>query len=98
MCSALAVKILGVVHNQDQPIPLIEDKIEPQGHAKDATVHNANIEPFNVAGVDALMIIHANNDKIDEIDDNNNDIMSIATIPPANNLNLKMNIEGKSEC
>jgi hypothetical protein len=33
------------------------------------------------------MIVHTNNDKIDKIDDNNNDIMSIATIPPANNLN-----------
>ncbi len=32
------------------------------------------------------MIVRPNNDKIDNIDDNNNAIMSIATIPPANNL------------
>ncbi len=38
---ALAAEIPGMLLNQDQPIPLIEDKIEPQGHAKDAA---ANIE------------------------------------------------------
>jgi hypothetical protein len=84
---ALAAEIPGVVLDQDQPIPLIEDKIEPQGRAKDAAARKANIEPFNVAGVDALTIVHANNNEIDEIDDDNNDIMSLATIPPANNPN-----------
>jgi hypothetical protein len=31
-------EILGVVLEQDLPIPMIEDKIEPQGHAEDAAV------------------------------------------------------------
>jgi hypothetical protein len=31
---ALAVEVLGMVFDQDQPIPLIEDEIEPQGCAK----------------------------------------------------------------
>jgi hypothetical protein len=46
-----------------------------------------NIEPFDVAGVDAPMIVRANDNKIDEIDDVDEDIMSIATIPPVNNPN-----------
>jgi hypothetical protein len=37
--------------------------------------------------VDAPTIVHTNNVKIWEIDDNNNNIMSIASIPPANNPN-----------
>jgi hypothetical protein len=66
---------------------LIEGEIKPQGHAKDAAARNANNKPFSIAGVDAPTIVCANVDKIDEIDDDNNDIMSIATIPPANDLN-----------
>jgi hypothetical protein len=50
-------------------------------------VQNANIEQFNAAGVDTPMIVRANNNKINEIDNEDNNIMSIATIPPANNLN-----------
>jgi hypothetical protein len=84
---ALTAKILGMVLDQDQPIPLIEGKIEPQGHAKDNAAGNANIEPFDITGVDAPTIVLANNDKINKIDDNNNNIMSIATIPPANDPN-----------
>jgi hypothetical protein len=49
---------------------LIEDNIEPQGRAKDAVAQNANIEPFNIAGADALTIVCANNNKIDKIYDN----------------------------
>ncbi len=54
---SLVAEILGVVLDQDQPIPSIEDEIKPQGCAKDAAVQNANIEPFNIAGVEAPAII-----------------------------------------
>ncbi len=82
---SLAAEILGVVLDQDQPIPSIEDKIEPQGNAEDAAACNSNIELFDVTGVDALTVIHANNYEIDKINGNDNNIMSIATILSANN-------------
>ncbi len=87
LCPFLAAEILGIVLNQDQPNPLMEVEIEPQGRTKDIAVCNVNIEPFNVAGVDALTIVHANNDKINKIDDNNNNFTSITTISPANSPN-----------
>jgi hypothetical protein len=85
--SSLTAEFPGVVLERDLPIPTIEDKIEPQGHAKDAAAHNANLEPFNVAVVDAPMIIHANNNEIDVINDNDNGILLVATIPANNNHN-----------
>jgi hypothetical protein len=42
---------------------------------------NANLEPFDVTGVDAPTIICANNVKINIINDDDNGILSIATIP-----------------
>jgi hypothetical protein len=86
---ALAAEILGMVLDQDQPIPLIKDKIEPQGPAKDkdAAAQNVNIKPFGISGVDAPTIVHANNDEINKIDDIDGNIMSIATVPRVNNLN-----------
>ncbi len=33
-----AAEILGIVLAQDQPIPSVEEKIEPQGHAEDAAL------------------------------------------------------------
>jgi hypothetical protein len=48
---------------------------------------NANIALFDVAGVDAPTMVCANKDEINKTDDNNDNIMSIATIPPANNPN-----------
>jgi hypothetical protein len=82
---SFAAEISRVVLEQDLPIPTIEDEIKPQSHAKDAAAHNANLELFEVAGVDAPMIIRANNDEINVINDDNNDILSIATIPATNN-------------
>jgi hypothetical protein len=82
---SLALEIPRVVLKQDVPIPTIEDKIEPQGCAKDAAAHNANLEPFNVAGVDTPMIIRANNNEIDKINDDSDGILLIATIPANNN-------------
>jgi hypothetical protein len=84
---SLAAEIPGTVLEQDQPIPIIEDKIKPQGCAVDAAACNANLEPFDVAKVDVPTIICANKDKIDIINDNNNGILSITTIPANNNHN-----------
>ena len=84
---SLAAETHGVVLEQDQPIPSMEmeDKIEPQGRAEDAAARNANLEPTNAAGVDTPTIIHANANEIDDADDNDNGILSIATIPQGQN-------------
>jgi hypothetical protein len=84
---ALTAEIPGMVHDRDQLIPLIEDKIDPQGRAEDAAAQNANIELFNIPGVDAPRIVCTNNDEINKIDDDDDNIMSIATIPPAKDPN-----------
>jgi hypothetical protein len=84
---SLAAEIPGVVLERDLPIPTIKDEIKPQGCTKDATAGNANLESFYIAGVDALIIICANNNKINKINDDNDGILSIATIPVNNNHN-----------
>jgi hypothetical protein len=48
-------------------------------------VQNANLEPFDVAVVDAPMIIRANNNEINVINDNDNGFLLVATIPANNN-------------
>jgi hypothetical protein len=45
------------------------------------------MESFNIAGMGAPTIERVNNDKIDNIDGNNDGIMSISTIPRAYNQN-----------
>ncbi len=40
---ALTVEILDEVLNRDQPIPLIDNEIEPQGRKKDVAARNTNI-------------------------------------------------------
>jgi hypothetical protein len=82
---SLVAEIPGVVLEQDLPILMIEDKIEPQGRAENAAACNANLKPLNVTGVDAPTIICANNDEINVINDNNDGILSITTIPANNN-------------
>ncbi len=80
----VAAKNLGVVLGRHQPIPTVEDGFMLQEQAKDKATHNANLEPFDIAGVDPMAIIHANNDKIAKIANNvNNDdgIMAIADVP-----------------
>jgi hypothetical protein len=58
---SLASEHPGVVLGQDQPLPLIEEELVRQGHAKDAAACNANLQLFDVAGVAAkLLIVHAN--------------------------------------
>ncbi len=78
---SLVAEFPGVTLGQDHPIPTIEEDITPQGHAKADAARNANMEQFAVAGVDALTIIHANINKIDKTDDNNDGIISVADIP-----------------
>ncbi len=83
---SLAAEIPGIVLDPDQPIPSIEDKPKYQGCAEDAAARNANMELFNVAGVEALTIVCANYNNIDNIDDDNNVIMTTTTTLQANNL------------
>jgi hypothetical protein len=81
----LMADIPGVVLEIDLPIPTFEDKIESQGRAKDAAACNSNLKPFVIAEVDALTIIHVNNNEIDVINDKDKSILLIATIPANNN-------------
>jgi hypothetical protein len=78
-------KIVNPDVERDLPIPTIDNKTEPQGCAKDAMAGNANLEPFDVAAVDALMIKHTNNNKTNAINDINDGILLIETIPANNN-------------
>jgi hypothetical protein len=64
---------------------MIEDKIEPQGEAKDAVARNASLKLFDNAGVDAPTIICTNNGKINVIIANSNSILLITTISVNNN-------------
>ena len=61
---------------------MIEEELVPQGQAKDAAACIANLRPFNVAGVAAALIVHANVDKFFdyEIDDNDG-IIAVGDIP-----------------
>ena len=79
---SLAAEHPGVVHGPDQPLPLIEEELVPQGRAKDAVAHNSNLQPFEVAGVAAAPIVHANVDKLDDYkSDDNNGIIAKGDIP-----------------
>ena len=61
----------------------MEEELIHQGRTKDAAALNATLEPFNVTGVEALSIIHANADKIDHFktNDDNNGIIAVNNIP-----------------
>jgi hypothetical protein len=79
---SLAAEHPGVVLGRDQPLPSIEEELVPQGQAKDAAACNANIQPFDVAGVVAAPIVHANADKLDDYEiDDDNDIIDVGDIP-----------------
>ncbi len=84
---SLTAEISGVVLEQDLPIPTFEDKIKPQGCAQDTAARNTNLKLLDVAGVDAPTIIYTNNNKIGIINDDDNGILSITTIPANNNHN-----------
>jgi hypothetical protein len=77
---SLVAKFPGVTLGQDHPIPTIKEDIMPQGRDKAAAARNANMEPFAAAGVDAPTIIHANINEIDETDNDNDSIISVADI------------------
>jgi hypothetical protein len=77
---SLVAEFPGVTLGRDHPIPTIEEEIMLQGHDKAVVARNANMEPFATAGVDAPTIIHADINEIDETDDDNNGIISVADI------------------
>ncbi len=58
----------------DQPRPSIEEELLPQGQAEDAAACNANLQSFDVAGVDRI-------DDYDYKIDDNNGIIAVADIP-----------------
>jgi hypothetical protein len=78
---SLVAEFPGVTLGRDHPIPTIEKDIMPQGRDEAAAARNANMEPFAAAGVDAPTIIHADINEIDETDDDNDGIISVADIP-----------------
>ena len=47
---SLAAEHPGVVLGRDQPLPLTEEELFPQGQAEDAMARNANLQPFDIAG------------------------------------------------
>jgi hypothetical protein len=53
----------------------------PQGRDEAPAARNANMEPFAATGVDAPTIIHADINEIDETDDDDDGIISVADIP-----------------
>jgi hypothetical protein len=72
----------GVVLGQDQPLPSIEEELVPQGQAEDAAARNANLRPFDVAGVGAAPIVHTNVDKLDDYKiDGDDGIIAVGDIP-----------------
>jgi hypothetical protein len=75
---SLIAEFLGVTLGRDHPIPTIEEEIIPQGRAKVDAARNANMEQFAIAGVDAPTIIHSDINEIDETDDEDNGIISVA--------------------
>ncbi len=60
----------------DQPLPSIKGDLIPQGRAEDAVARNANLEPLDTAGgIAASLVVHANADKLNDYEcDNNNGI------------------------
>ena len=79
---SLAAEHPGVVLGRDQPLPSIKEELVPQGRAEDAAACSAKIQPFNVAGVVAASIVHANADEIDNYDiDDDDSIIAVEVIP-----------------
>jgi hypothetical protein len=79
---SLAAEHPGVVLGRDQPLPSIKEELVPQGRAEDAAACNANLQPFDVAGVVAASIVHTNADKLDDYEiDGNNGIIAVEDIP-----------------
>ena len=79
---SLAAEHPGVVLGRGQPLPSIEEELVPQGQTKDAAARNANLRLFDIAGVVAAPIVHANADELEDskIDDNDG-IIAIGDIP-----------------
>jgi hypothetical protein len=78
---SLVAKFPGVTLGQDHPSPTIKEDIILQGRVEADAARNANMEQFTVAGVNAPRIIYADINEIDETDDDDNGIISVANIP-----------------
>ncbi len=78
---SLVAKFTGVTLGRDHPIPTIKEDIIPQGRAKANAARTTNMEQFAVTGVDAPTIIHANTNEIEETDNDDDGIISVADIP-----------------
>ncbi len=79
---SLAAEHPGVVLGRDQPLPSIKEELVPQGQAEDAAACNANLQPFDAAGVVAVPIVHAKADELDDYKiDDDDDIIAIVDIP-----------------
>jgi hypothetical protein len=70
---SLAAEHPGVVLGRDQPLPSIEEELFPQGQAEDAAARNANLQPFDITGVVAAPIVHANADGLDDYETDDDD-------------------------
>ena len=71
-----------MVLGRDQPLTSIEEKLIPQGRVEDAAARNANLQPFDVAGVVAVPIVHANADELDNYESDDVDsIIAVGDIP-----------------
>jgi len=63
-------------------LPSIKEKLVPQGCAEDATARNANLHPFDVAGVTAVLIVHTNAVELDDYKiDCDNGSIAVGDIP-----------------
>ncbi len=81
----LAAEFPGITLDCDVAVPSIEEEIIPHGRAKDAAACNANVAPFVAVGVNhGPAAIHANNNKIGEYDNKDEDIIVVADIPHGN--------------
>ena len=79
---SLAAEHPGMVLGRDQPLPSIEKELVLQGQAEEAAARNANLQPFDIAGVGAAPIVHANAEKINDYKiDNNGGIIAVGDIP-----------------
>ncbi len=61
---------------------MIKEELVPQGCAEDAAACNANLRPFDITGVAAALIVHANADEfVDYKIDDDNGIIAIGDVP-----------------
>jgi hypothetical protein len=77
---SLAAEQPGIILGRDQPLPSIEVDLIPQGQAEDQAARNANIDPYDVAGVEAPPLMH--DAHVIGGDDDDDDIIAVADATP----------------